>query len=251
MDSVIEAIGQKVDTAGFDIGLNSRGIIAADELSFHTSLPGVFAVGDATNRGADIAIAAIGEAGRAADVIDAYLAGVERPYRKPYVSKRVVTAEDFKDRETQPRFAVVNRPAAERRCDFRPVNSGYTAEEAMREALRCLECGCHDFHDCRLISTANDIEIHPERLAGAKHARFTETRLAVIERDQGKCITCNLCVRVCDEVVGKGILGLVGRGFETVIKPEFNDPAVIASCKDCLKCAEACPTGALKILGGI
>ncbi|MBQ4383309.1 MAG: FAD-dependent oxidoreductase [Firmicutes bacterium] len=253
VDSVIAAIGQRVDVAGFDVGassleLNRRGIIAADELSFHTSLPGVFAVGDATNKGADIAIAAIGEAGRAADVIDSYLAGAEKLYRKPYVSKRVVTEEDFKDREKQPRVPVVNRPAAERRCDFKPVNSGYTAEEAMKEALRCLECGCHDYRECRLISTANEIEIHPERLAGAKHEKFTETRLVAIERDQGKCITCNLCVRVCDEVAGKGILGLVGRGFETVIKPEFNDPAVVAACKDCLKCAEACPTGALKIL---
>ena len=59
---------------------------------------------------------------------------------------------------------------------------------------------------------------------------------------------CNLCVRTCDEVAGKGILGLVGRGFTTVIRPEFNDPETIAGCKDCLKCAEACPTGALKIL---
>jgi len=51
----------------------------------------VFAVGDATNRGASIAIAAIGEANKAAKVIDGYLLGMETPYRKPFVSERDVT----------------------------------------------------------------------------------------------------------------------------------------------------------------
>ena len=47
----------------------------------------------------------------------------------------------------------------------------------------------------------------------------------------------------------KGHYGsFIGRGFETVIKPEFQDEAVIAGCKDCLMCANVCPTGALKIL---
>ena len=72
-------------------------------------------------------------------------------------------------------------------------------------------------------------------------------RLKAIERNQRKCITCNLCVRVCEEKAKKGILGLVGRGFTTVIKPEFNDSAVLDFCKDCRLCAEFCPTGALRI----
>ena len=76
----------------------------------------------------------------------------------------------------------------------------------------------------------------------------SEKRLEVIERNNGKCILCSVCVRVCDEIAGQGLLGLVGRGFDTVIKPEFRDSAKIAVCADCRKCAEACPTGALKIL---
>ncbi|MBQ6814873.1 MAG: 4Fe-4S binding protein, partial [Lachnospiraceae bacterium] len=31
-----------------------------------------------------------------------------------------------------------------------------------------------------------------------------------MERDQNKCVLCNLCVRVCDEEVGKSLIGLVG-----------------------------------------
>ena len=95
---------------------------------------------------------------------------------------------------------------------------------------------------------ANMQEIFPERFFGRKHNSFTERKLVSIERDMGKCILCNLCVRTCKEEAEKGILGLVGRGFKTVIKPEFENSEVTDFCKNCKKCAEICPTGALKII---
>ncbi len=251
LDSVIAAIGQYADVTGFDaVEKTKRGTISADESTFRTNLPDVFAVGDATNRGASIAIEAIGEAGKAADVIDSWLAGHEVPYKKPFVSERKPEDIDFSKWESAPRAKMPVRPAAERRTDFAQVNCGFTEEQARREAARCLECGCHDYQDCRLIRFSQREEIlEPARLAGEKHPRFTEKKLGVIERDQGKCVLCNLCVRVCSEEVGAGILGLVDRGFATVIRPEFDTPETIARCADCKKCAEACPTGALKILG--
>ena len=249
VDNVICAIGQKVNATGFEeLELNARGIIAADEASYQTSVPGVFAVGDATNRGASIAIEAIGEAGRAAKVIDAYLAGLDMPYRKPFVSERNKDDIDFSVYEKAPRAAMPVRPAEVRKHDFLEVNLGFEDGAARAEAARCLECGCHDYGDCKLIEYANLYPIDPARFAGVKHERFKEQKLGVIERDQGKCILCNLCVRECREVAGKGILGLVDRGFKTVIKPEFRDDAVIAGCADCLECVKACPTGALKYI---
>ena len=249
VDTVIAAIGQRVNPAGFDdIELNSRGIIAADEYTFRTNLPDVFAVGDATNRGASIAIAAIGEAQKASGVIDSYLKGDCIPYTPPFVSKREVAAEEFADREKTPRAKMPHRSAEERKHDFCEINYGFSEEVARAEAKRCLECGCHDYEECSLIRHANRYEIHPEKYAGVPHLGFTEKRLVSIERNQDKCILCGLCVRVCDEVAHKGILGFVGRGFDTVIKPEFNSQDAIADCKNCKKCAEVCPTGALRIL---
>ena len=250
IDSFISAIGQRVQPKGFEaLELNKRGIIAADETTFRTNLPDVFAVGDATNRGADIAIAAIGEAGKAAKVIDSFLQGEAVPYRKPYYSQRNVTAEMLADREKLPRAKMACKPAEVRVKDFNEMNLGFTEAQAQAEAKRCLECGCHAYYNCDLIRHANRYEIHPERFAGEKRQHSQETKLVVIERDEGKCILCGLCVRVCEEVAKEGLLGLVGRGFGTVVKPEFRDSEKIAVCKDCHKCALACPTGALKIIG--
>ena len=249
VDSVISAIGQKVLPEGFGaLELNRRGIIAADEATFRTNLEGVFAVGDATNRGAGIAIAAIGEANKAADVVDSYLKGNQVPYCAPYYSERVVTPDMLTAYKKKARAEMPCKPAEVRIKDFNEMNLGFTEEQAIAEATRCLECGCHDYYNCSLIKHANRYEINPKRFEGAKRMTGSEKKLVVIERNEGKCILCGLCVRTCEEIAKEGLLGLVGRGFGTVIKPEFRDSEKIAKCVDCCMCAAACPTGALKIL---
>lgn len=249
VDSVISAIGQRVNVSGFEaIQLNSRGIIEADENSMKTNIEGVFAAGDAVNKGADIAIAAIAEANKAAIAIDGFLHGLEISCRKPYLSVKKISKEMFADKQVVARAVMPERAAEERRCDFGAVYLGFSEEQARAEAARCLECGCHDYSECSLIRHANRYPIEPQRLEGEIHESFKEKRLNIIERDQGKCILCNLCVRICEEQAKQGILGLVGRGFSTVIKPEFKDSDVIKVCADCRLCADSCPTGALKII---
>ena len=249
LDTVIMAIGQWTNPEGFEaLELTKRGTIAADESTFATSLPGVFAVGDATNRGADIAIAAIGEAGKAAKVIDSFLKGAAVPYRKPYVVERTVTPEMLAEREKKARVQMPHLSPEERKTNFKEIDLGYTQELAKREASRCLECGCHDSFECKLLHYANEYEVAPARFDGEKHSRPQEQTHPFIERNADKCILCGLCVRVCDEAMGRTALGLVSRGFDTVVAPEFGRKLEKTDCISCGQCVAVCPTGALREL---
>ncbi len=45
---------------------------------------------------------------------------------------------------------------------------------AQAEAMRCLECGCHDFEDCKLIRYANMLQADVKRLRGQLPHRRAE-----------------------------------------------------------------------------
>lgn len=117
------------------------------------------------------------------------------------------------------------------------------------EAKRCLECGCHAYDECRLVRTARALRTDVNRLRGEFHPGTVERTLVSIERNPRKCIACNLCVRTCETEAKKGILGLVGRGFATVIRPAVREAGELDFCRGCHLCADACPTGALRIIG--
>ena len=246
LDSVIMAIGQKLDPTDFTaVELTDRGTIKADEDTFMTDLEGVFAIGDATNKGASIAVEAIGEADRCVKVVDAYLNGDELDFRTPYISKRDDDRIDLSDREKQPRNVAEVLPAEKRRNNFDEVSLGLTAEEAQKEAQRCLECGCREYFKCRLLSVAQRYDIDPERFAGEMPQKYTRDENAFIERNTAKCILCGLCVRSCKEVVNISAIGLLGRGFKTSVSPAFALPLDETKCTNCGLCVKLCPTGAL------
>ena len=246
LDSVIMAIGQKLDPSDFgEITLNDRGNIVADEESFATNIEGVFAVGDATNKGASIAVEAIGEADRCVKVVDAYLRGETYVEEHPYLSKREDDRVDVSDREVKPRTVAAVLPADVRNKNFDEVSLGLTVEEAQKEASRCLECGCREYFKCRLLSVAQRYDINPERFAGNMPQPYTHDENAFIERNVSKCILCGLCVRSCREVMDIHAIGLLGRGFKTSVSPAFSLPLDQTKCTNCGLCVKLCPTGAL------
>lgn len=247
VDTIILAIGQAVDGSIFDVEKTKRGGIAYDPETFMTSMPGVFAGGDCGNDQISIAVEALADARKASYVIDSYLNGESVKYQAPYVVTRDdITEKTFEDRERQCRPKLNELAPEARKDNFLEIVKGYTEEEAINEGARCLECGCHDFFECKLIEYANEYGVEPERFAGDINTIDFEDDHPFILRDPAKCILCGLCVRVCDEVMGIGALGLVERGFDTVVKPTLDKPLLESGCVSCGQCVSACPCGALQ-----
>ena len=246
LDSVILAIGQKLVQGDVsELKLNERGNIEADPDFFTTSIDGVFAIGDATNRGASIAIEAIGEADRCAKAVDAYLNDQQLDTRVPYISKRDEATIDYSDREKKSRLTPKVLAPEVRNKNFDEVSLGFTEEEAQAEASRCLECGCREYYKCKLLNVAQRYDIDPSRFKGEMPQKYSRDENAFIERNTSKCILCGLCVRSCREVMDIHAIGLMGRGFKTDVSPAFSLPLDQTKCNNCGLCVQLCPTGSL------
>ncbi len=64
--------------------------------------------------------------------------------------------------------------------------------------------------------------------------------------DDNRCILCGRCVRVCSEIEGAHTWAFSGRGVESRIVTDLDQPwGESESCTGCSKCVHVCPTGAL------
>ena len=78
---------------------------------------------------------------------------------------------------------------------------------------------------------------NPELAVDASHERFTA--------DHNRCILCTRCVRVCAEIEGAHVWDVMGRGINSIVITDLNEPWGSSSCTRCGKCVQCCPTGAL------
>ena len=147
-DTVIFAIGQKSDLKGFEeIETNPGGrTIKVNPITFETSIPGVFAGGDIIP-GTPSVINAIATGNEAAISIDRYLRKVDIQEGRV----RDVNTIDYVrlDKEKRPRAKMKRALVEERIKDFREIDLGYTEEEAVQEAQRCISCSiCSECMQC-------------------------------------------------------------------------------------------------------
>ena len=105
--------------------------------------------------------------------------------------------------------------------------------------------------DCPVCDKGGECELQDMVFRyGAGESRFTEAKLHVDEKqwspvvfyDGARCILCYRCVRVCNEGMGVGALGIVNRGAVSEIAPNDGDHL---NCDECGACIDICPVGAL------
>ena len=68
--------------------------------------------------------------------------------------------------------------------------------------------------------------------------------------DHNRCVLCTRCVRVCDEIEGAHTWDVMGRGANSRVITDLNEPwGESETCTSCSKCVQVCPTGALSSKG--
>jgi NADPH-dependent glutamate synthase beta subunit-like oxidoreductase len=200
-DVVISAIGQYVDDTGLEafdrMNWTRRGTIEVNHASMETTMPGVFAAGDAVSGPATV-IEAIGGGKRAAEAIDRYLNHIPQP-RMPKIPVRytidppVEMAASKKMTLKHPEMPMLNLDR--RRTMFQQVELGYDEASVRREAGRCLRCDiCRRCGECVEICR-DKMGIDALRLG---YMDFDHPSESDFRATSEKCITCGACAANCE-----------------------------------------------------
>lgn len=147
-EALIISIGQAPDASFLSrdsrVERNLWGSLAVDKNNLSTTIPGIFAGGDFTT-GPSSVIQAIASGRRAALSIENFLEGktdtIHIRDEKTHLNDTAGLALDQQGQgEAQRRVRPVMESPDQRKGDFREVETGFTEQQAIFEAMRCLRC---------------------------------------------------------------------------------------------------------------
>ena len=82
-------------------------------------------------------------------------------------------------------------------------------------------CGCATTDTCRLRRYATEYGAEPSRYRGDRQAVRTITTHPDLIFEEGKCISCGLCIAIAKQAGEKLGLCFVGRGFDVRVAVPF------------------------------
>jgi formate dehydrogenase major subunit len=104
--------------------------------------------------------------------------------------------------------------------------------------------------DNKLLNWAKKLNVGKSRFKPREQPRSDISHPAIAV-NLDACIQCTRCVRACREVQVNDVIGYAGRGEDSKIVFDFDDPMGESTCVACGECVQACPTGALMPAHGV
>lgn len=221
-DTVLLAVGQAPDLdfledGGSDVELMRGGWVTVDRVTLQTTAPDVFVAGDLAH-GTKLLIDAVASGKHAARSIYQFLTG--RRLEEEKMTSHIVLDRYRRERGYESiRRVDVPTIEPEERLEHpeKVVETGYTKEQAMREASRCLDCGVTPVFDgTRCVLCGGCVDVCPTqclKLVSLASMDLTDELSRVIDgqlgsetdldensailKDEDRCIRCSMCAIRC------------------------------------------------------
>jgi NADPH-dependent glutamate synthase beta subunit-like oxidoreductase/ferredoxin len=236
-DALILANGSDGETFGLEQGKTG---LKVDAGAYTTSDPKVFACGSVI-RVQKMAVKAVAMGKEAVWSVISWLS-----YNKPKATERLFNSRFGTLRKEELAEYMKESVDGDRVKAISP--KGYTKEEAIAEAQRCMHCDCRKLDNCRLRDCAEEYKIDRRRFAlGDRNSVVKYINHDSVIYEPEKCIKCGLCIEIAERHGEKTGLTNIGRGFTVKVAVPFNQQLKEALTVAGKECVEACPTGALSM----
>ncbi len=142
-DCIIRSIGQyseseKLTEAGISI-FDEKGRIICDKKTVKTNMDGIFTGGDCL-RGPATMVEAVADGNRAAKAIINYLEGLDLPIDPFVLPQTNIEDVDVRSYKNEARAKMPMIDLKRRQTTFDEVELGYSEDQAVKEAKRCVDC---------------------------------------------------------------------------------------------------------------
>ena len=213
-------------------------VFVATGKAFETSAEGLFVGGDGARK-RKMAVAAVAAGKNAAVSIVQYLAGdVVTDVVRPFNSRM----GKLQDGEVEMFVETAGK-------DGRKVpvskEGGFSTEEAVEEANRCLHCDCRKPDSCKLRQYGEEYGAKGTAYKAGRRLFSQQIDHPEIIFEAGKCIDCGLCIQTAAKYKEKLGLSFIGRGFDVKVSVPFDNSLKAGLAVAGKECAQVCPTGAL------
>ncbi len=239
--AVVLAMGKTDPTVltDSDIEFSSRGIVV-NRKTFETTIPGIFAGGNAISAG-KMAIRSVANGKSIAYSVNQFVNGLTVTGHSPRFNSVLGKLQNGETEEFLKEAELFDRTVPAGSTD-----TGYNLNEAVRESKRCFHCDCRKPESCKLRHCSDEYGANQRRykFGQRKHLqKIVQHDLIIFE--PGKCIKCNFCIEITKKAKEKFGLTLINRGFNVQLTVPFNESLKNGLQKVAKECIDACPTGAL------
>lgn len=229
------------DSDKFGLEHGAKGI-TADRNTYKTPDEKVFAVGNVL-RSSRLAVRSVGQGKEVAFSVLQYLNKQEIKGEPRLFNSRF-------GRLVKDEFAEYLKESVEGKRAYpeKGGRSGFSKEEAVLEAKRCMHCDCRAIGNCKLRDYSHEYKVDQKRFKTSDRRKITkQINHGELVYEPQKCIKCGICVRLTEKYGEQFGFTYVGRGFDVVVGVPFNEELQKALTDTAIKVAEGCPTGAISL----